>query len=93
MTVRECARLQTFADDFKFVGSISRQFTQVGNAVPPLLAEHFARKIMTDVFRKSIPSNMTHEDNISNKSVARLTHKILSNAIEEKVDWVYHTHA
>ncbi|MGH7904424.1 MAG: DNA cytosine methyltransferase [Candidatus Dormibacteraceae bacterium] len=50
MTVRECARLQTFPDGFEFSGTMSRQFTQVGNAVPPLLAEVLARQIGEQFF-------------------------------------------
>lgn len=50
LTVRECARLQTFPDDFVFVGSIGRQFTQVGNAVPPILAAQIAKAIASSVF-------------------------------------------
>jgi DNA (cytosine-5)-methyltransferase 1 len=38
LSVRECARLQTFPDDYAFTGSAARQFTQVGNALPPVLA-------------------------------------------------------
>ena len=34
LTLRECARIQEFPDDWEFVGSPSAQFTQVGNAVP-----------------------------------------------------------
>lgn len=56
LTLRECARIQTFPDDFNFVISKNKKNTQfevspsigyklVGNAVPPLLAYHIAKKI------------------------------------------------
>jgi DNA (cytosine-5)-methyltransferase 1 len=50
LSVRECARLQTFPDDFIFLGPTARQFTQVGNAVPPVLAAQVARQIMKSFF-------------------------------------------
>ena len=46
-TVREYARIQTFPDDWEFVGSVSQQYKQIGNAVPCNLAQEIGYSIVS----------------------------------------------
>ena len=46
-TARENARLQSFKDDWKPQGTKTSQYKQIGNAVPPLLAEHIAKRLQS----------------------------------------------
>jgi DNA (cytosine-5)-methyltransferase 1 len=46
LTLREYARIQTFEDSYEFIGSISSQYKQIGNAVPVELARHMGISLM-----------------------------------------------
>lgn len=57
ITVREAARLQSFPDRFRFLGTRYKQFEQVGNAVPPLLAAAVGRAVKGHLQRHARPAH------------------------------------
>lgn len=46
LTIREYARIQTFDDNYKFIGSLNSQYKQIGNAVPVELAKHIGNSLI-----------------------------------------------
>lgn len=54
ISVREAARLQSFPDGFRFCGAMNAAFRQIGNAVPPLLAQRLA-EVMLGAIRVALP--------------------------------------
>jgi DNA (cytosine-5)-methyltransferase 1 len=49
LTMREAARIQSFHDDYEFIGSYNQQAGQIGNAVPPRLAQRISESMLTQL--------------------------------------------
>ena len=69
LTVREYARIQTFPDNWKFMGSMSDKYKQIGNAVPVNLAWAMGRavvRLMNDIeLAFPAPINVEEANNIA----------------------------
>lgn len=90
LTVRECARLQTFPDDFEFYGSSARQFTQVGNAVPPLLAEQLARSVGTALGLEYEKKPLRHGRYLRRRaSLDELVRQLADESRIQRPAWLY----
>lgn len=90
LTVRESARLQTFPDEYVFESSIARQFTQVGNAVPPLLGEHLARHIKLVEFGERVKGDFFHSRSLQHvEDIKTLANRLLRESRKQKPEWIY----
>lgn len=80
LTIRECARIQTFPDDFVFCGTDAQKILQIGNAIPPAFAEQMAKQIML------CDQNNAHEEkpSLANFDVTKATAK--SPALQKTCD-------
>lgn len=66
-TIREYARIQTFPDEWKFRGSVSSQYKQIGNAVPSNMAYHIGRCVIAMLENKFDPETMIQVEPINSK--------------------------
>ncbi|RAX51918.1 DNA (cytosine-5-)-methyltransferase [Helicobacter sp. 16-1353] len=65
LSVRECARLQSFPDNFIFYGSNGANYAHIGNAVPPLMSFYIAQEFMKAFYNpiESAKSMKIHKKN------------------------------
>ncbi len=88
LTVREAARLQTFDDDYVFLGSMGEQYKMIGNAVPPAFAEILANALIR-IYRTHCPEKLPlgfmqdgSQDGLAAKTPGRCEQMLL--AVERK---------
>lgn len=89
LSIRECARIQTFPDNFRFIYSDVRDgYKMVGNAVPPRLAWYLAVQ-MRKAFSKEMSTNVECTSNLTNKikhiPVKKIAKQYSSCIVENKL--------
>ncbi len=89
LTIREAARIQTFPDDFVFLGNASEKIQQIGNAIPPLVSYIFA-KYIKDEYGFELHSNtsgrllgFTITKATAMSPALKITERLLSGLSEE----------
>ncbi|MBT7610777.1 MAG: DNA cytosine methyltransferase [Bacteriovoracaceae bacterium] len=76
LTQREAAKLQSFPNDFEFIGPMSAQWKQIGNAVPPLLGKAIG-KVLVKMYKNQDLNNCseTKSCNSTNTSIKQIREK------------------
>ena len=65
ITVREAARIQTFPDDYEFIGSMTDAYKMIGNAVPPEFAKRLALAVYELLFKLPTPQSSRNRSRIT----------------------------
>jgi DNA (cytosine-5)-methyltransferase 1 len=60
LRIAEIKRLQTFPDDWVLAGTVEQQWRQIGNAVPPILAERFGHALAEHLAKPSLSRSLEH---------------------------------
>ena len=71
MSVRECARLQTFPDDFVFTGALNSMYRQIGNAVPVLLGKRIGEEIFNSLKGHELEESKTEANRVIREEVLK----------------------
>ena len=64
LSIREAARVQSFPDDFRFAGQPTHRFRQIGNAVPPLLAQAVGNSLFCALEASPVEEPIGHGESI-----------------------------
>lgn len=86
LTVRELARLQTFPDKYKFFGEYEDIRKQIGNAVPPLIAEIIGKEIRKQIFLDKVSPTLKLLQNRDNGSFRKTRYSPLSKKVLRELD-------
>lgn len=81
LTIREAARIQTFPDRFRFAGPPSAAFRQIGNAVPPLLAQRIGSSL-----RSSAAAGSAHT--VSSRQVSAALRAWITDQAVYSIPWL-----